>query len=98
VIFVCFTNRTVTGGAQSSNFSNAQSNAGFNIPDAPLVDFTRGAAYSLSNTINVQLSNTGDAFNISGTTTTTVVPEPTSAALGLLGACGVLLRRRKRSV
>jgi hypothetical protein len=96
ISFQSFANGSVTGGPQTSNFTAAVSNAGFNLPDAPHVNFTRLVGYSLSNTVNVTLSNSGDAFNISGTTTTTVVPETVSAALGLLGACGMLSRRRSR--
>jgi hypothetical protein len=97
ISFQSFANGTVTGGPQSSSFTSAVVNSGFNVPNAPIVDFTRGLGYSLSNTINVTLSNSGDAFNLSGTTTTTV-PEPATAALGLIGACGLLLRRRNRNV
>jgi hypothetical protein len=104
VTFQSFANGSVTGGPQSTNFTAVGAVSSFSLPNAPAVDFVRGAGYSLSNTVTITLNNSGDAFNISGTTTTTViptvgggVPEPTTLTLGLLGACGLLLGRRKRT-
>lgn len=103
VTFQSFANGSVTGGPQTTLFSAVGAVSSFAVPDAPSAFFTRGVGYSLSNTITVTLNNSGDAFNISGTTTTLAingagggVPEPTSIALGVVGACGMLLRRRSR--
>jgi hypothetical protein len=52
-----------------------------------------GPAYSLGNLTNITLDG-GAQANISGTTTTSVVPEPAAAGL-LVGGLGLIARRRR---
>ena len=57
--------------------------------------FTRNAgAYSLTNITTTTLS-AGGQLNISGTTTATAVPEPTTLALVGFGVTGLVVRRRR---
>lgn len=53
-----------------------------------------GQAYSMSNVLTIRLSPFAEA-NISGTTTTTVIPEP--GALATLAPAALLLARRRRA-
>lgn len=95
ISFQSTANGSATPGAQSTSFTTAVSNASFNIPDVSTT-FVRGAGYTLSNTVVVTLSNSGDSFTLAGLTTAEAVPEPTTISLGALAACGLLIRRRKR--
>jgi hypothetical protein len=84
-----------TGNQTTSIATASSSPQGFNVPDASF-NFLRTGTFDLTNTAVVSLTNSGDQFNISGTTTVIAVPEPASCALVLLGSGGMLLGRRRR--
>jgi hypothetical protein len=76
---------TVTGGSYNSNASGLTSNL--------------SAPFSIEETINVTLTNTGDVFNFSSSTDLTPTPAPAGIVLALSGlpflAIGTWVRRRK---
>jgi hypothetical protein len=84
-----------TSGQTSNITAASPSPQGFNVPDASF-NFLRTGTFDLSNTAVVTLTNSGDEFNINGTTTVIAIPEPASCALVLLGSTGMLLGRRRR--
>ena len=91
---------TFEGGASGSipNPAAASSENIFNVgpimPDADgkiVLQATSATDQAIGN-INIGSGNGYFAFTVS---TTTVVPEPSSALLGLLGLCGIAMRRRR---
>jgi hypothetical protein len=67
-------------------------------PDKSVV-FTRGASYSLVNVTTMTFSLGTEEINAGGTTTTLLgsnnIPEPTTAALALIGGSAMLVRRKR---
>ena len=81
---------------QTKNITAASANPqSFHVPDASF-NFTRTGTFDLTNTAVVSLTNSGDQFNINGTTSVVVIPEPASCTLALLGCSSALLRRYRR--
>jgi hypothetical protein len=71
------------------------------VPSTSTINFVRGATFDLSSTTTLNLSGSGEAVNLSGTTTAVSlgpnVPEPAPAMLALLGVAPLLLFRRRRA-
>ena len=59
--------------------------------------FVRGSAFDLTNIFTVSLAAANEQANLSGTTTVSIVPtpEPVSGTALVIGAAGLLARRRR---